>query len=143
MFDVMKNQSVDFWGITRFPYLADGSFINKSYIPGHIQSYFQVFTKKAFMSEAFDTFWVTTDYYNNYQDVVGNQETQLTERLENAGLKSGVYLKDSDLMCGMINNYSLPFEYPYEMCILGNPFIKKKALKLATDTEVTKACALI
>ena len=138
MFDTMEKQKVDFWGVTEFPYLPNGEFINKSYIPKHIQSYFQVFTKNAFTSDAFIDFWRTTGYYNDYQEVVGNQETQLTEILEKAGLKSGIYLKNSDLMCKLVNNFSLPFEYPYEMCVLGSPFVKKKALMLASDEEIIK-----
>lgn len=136
MFYEMKDKKVDFWGVTVFPFLNDGSFINKKTIPRHLQSYFQVYRKKAFTSRAFRKFWTTTGYYDNYIEVVGNQESKLTCLLQRNHLKYSAYLEDSDIMNNMVSNYSLPYQYPYELLILGMPFIKKKAMRMANEYEL-------
>lgn len=138
MFSEMDAKICDFWGVTEFPYLNDGSFIGKDCIPKHLQSFFQVYNTNAISNSKFQDFWDNMVCYNEYEKVVGNQETQLTKKLEDEGLIGEPYLLDSAQMCGMIGNYSLPFSYPYEMCVLGMPFIKKKAFNLADMQEIDK-----
>lgn len=127
VFAKMESKDVDFWGITLFPYLEDGTYIQKPCIEEHIQSYFQVFNSNVVKSSSFKEFWESIKNYEELVDVVANCETVLTKRLKDAGFKYDVFVKETRILSNSLGNYSIPYEFPYDLLILGSPFIKKKS----------------
>lgn len=138
MFAVMEEKQLDFWGDTVFPRADDGSYINKAYIPEHLQSYWIVFTKKVVQSDTFWNFWELMPDYTDYIDVVGNCESQLTEHLHNEGFTYEPYIRETYYMSRFLMNYALPYEKPSSMLLLRDPFIKKKCYQYMSEEEKTK-----
>lgn len=143
IFNEMSKKSVDFWGITLFPYLNDGSYINKECINEHIQSYFQVFNKNVVKSTEFQSFWKNIDYYDEFIELIGNTETELTNVLKKANFSYDVYLQESKILCKYLGTQSLLYEKPYSMVICGSPFIKKKYLSYSSLEEIIKIKSII
>jgi lipopolysaccharide biosynthesis protein len=139
MFAEMSKKGSDFWGISLFPYLSDGSFIGSSYISEHLQSFFLVFTRKSFMHQAFLDFWRNIGLYNKMEDVIKYGESVLTKKLADAGLTYSVLVPESADLCGYLGDYSLPYKYPYQMLVAGMPFLKKKYIEYASDFEKISA----
>jgi len=81
MFASMENSDADFWGVT------------ESYeITHHIQSYFLVFRKAVFLSEAFLNFWTAMVLVNDRFEVVRRYEIGLSRLLEENGVRSAAYV---------------------------------------------------
>lgn len=138
VFAKMESKNVDFWGITLFPYLEDGTYIQKPCIEEHIQSYFQVFNSNVVKSSFFKEFWESIKNYEELVDVVANCETVLTKRLKDAGFKYDVFVKETRILSDSLGNYSIPYEFPYDLLILGSPFIKKKSEMYMKPIEKVK-----
>ena len=81
MFATMENSDADFWGVT-----------DSREITHHIQSYFMVFRKSVFLSEAFLNFWATMVPVSDRFEVVRRYETGLSRLLEMNTYKSAVYV---------------------------------------------------
>lgn len=135
MLSAMEEKRLDFWGNTIFPRLEDGSYIHREYIPEHLQSYWIVFTQKVLKSEVFWDFWKQMPDYTDYIDVVANCESQLTELLSKEGFTYQPYIMETYYMSRFLNNYSLPYEKPSSLLLLGNPFIKKKCYQYMSPEE--------
>lgn len=138
VFADMEGESVDFWGITMFPYQPDGSYLNKPCIHPHVQSYFQVYRKSALEHPAFEKFWRELPVSDDFIETVANGETALTHCLETAGLKWSVYVKESEILNSYLACGSVPYHYPYELLLLGSPFVKKKAEQYMDLEQETK-----
>lgn len=138
MFYKMEQKSLDFWGVTIFPYSEDGSYIKKSCIYEHLQSYFMVFNKQVFESEAFWEFWNKLPDYKSFIDVVANCETQFTKHLADAGFAYEPYIRESYYISKFLNNYSIPYEKPTSLLLLKDPFVKKKCYQYMNEEEKIK-----
>lgn len=73
-----SKKTVDFWGMTRHPecHIKGGSFVAE-----HLQSYFMVFTRSVFVSQAFGEFWSSVGQLENVQQVIDSYEATLTQKL--------------------------------------------------------------
>ena len=143
VFETMESENVDFWGITLFPYLSDGTYIHKDCIPEHLQSYFTVYKKNVVNSEAFWEFWKGMPVYENYIDVVGNCESQFTKLLHDAGFSYAPFIKESLYINQYLNNYSIPYEKPTSLVLLGDPLVKKKSKDYVKEEERVKLAYLM
>ena len=143
VFETMESENVDFWGITLFPYLSDGTYIHKECIPEHLQSYFTVYKKNVVNSEAFWEFWEGMPVYENYIDVVGNCESQFTKLLHDAGFSYAPFIKESLYINQYLNNYSIPYEKPTSFVLLGDPLVKKKSKDYVKEEERVKLAYLM
>lgn len=97
MFDAMSDRDLDFWGITAHyrdelnPY--DCPY---GYTPEHIQSYFEVFTKRFVATDDFKNYWDNLPEIETYTDAVGKHETVFTRKFADMGYKWGVYVDFAD-----------------------------------------------
>ena len=138
VFSEMEERNVDFWGITLFPYSPNGEYIHKSCIPEHLQSYFTVYNHRVIASDAFWNFWENMKEYDNYIDVVGNCESQFTKILHDAGFTYEPYVLESYYMNQYLQNYSIPYEKPTTLILLGDPLVKKKSQEYINEEERIK-----
>ena len=122
----MEARGLGFWGVTLFPHSDDGSYIGRDCIEEHLQSYYTVYTKPVFESEAFRTFWDKMPELNSYKDVVANCETQLTKRLNDAGFSYAPYIEETKYISSYLACYDIPYEKPSSLLLLGDPLVKKK-----------------
>ena len=127
VFDKMRKEKKDLWGITLYPYCADGSFINEPYIPEHIQSYFVVFNQNVLESEAFQNYWIYYEPTDDFAGTIARGETKLTAALAQAGFSYGAYLPESRDLVQWFQTGQPHNELAYQYAILGSPFLKKKA----------------
>ncbi len=145
MFDEMDKRDVDFWGITKhhgFNFDPFGT-IECGYIPEHIQSSFICIRSNMLNSPEFVSYWNNMSMVNSYGEAVGKHEAIFTEKFNNCGFKSAVYVETDDLKkfthyplmiyplelvknrrCPVIKRKSFTNEY-YEFlnCTAGNPTI--------------------
>ena len=125
----------DLWGLSEFPYLPDGSFIGKKYINQHVQSYFMVFGKKLLNDNCFEKWWTNIGCYNKMEEVVAYCESEMTSYFESRGFSKGAYIEESLIMPNYMACYSVPFEHPYAMFLMGNPLLKKKSMNTKCTVE--------
>ncbi|GLQ74573.1 rhamnan synthesis F family protein [Vibrio penaeicida] len=92
VFDEMKHQSVDFWGIT-----------DSNQIAYHLQSYFLVFKKEVFLSDIFNGFLRTIKVEDSKDKIVENYEVGLTKLLTKSGFISGSYLNHTRILSSLNN----------------------------------------
>jgi len=126
IFNKMNNKNIDFWGITLFPELSDGSYLKKEKISEHIQSYFQVFNKNVFTNNIFIEFWKSVKNIATLKSVISLYESELTSILKKAGFKYSVLIEETRFISKYLMDYSIPYTNPYALVLLGSPFIKKK-----------------
>lgn len=69
VFEVMEEESCDFWGLTYHPG-GESKLFNGRIIAPHIQSYFIVVKKRMFLSPYFLKFWEEMPYPETYKDAV-------------------------------------------------------------------------
>jgi len=135
IFSKMENELTDFWGITLFPELSDGSYLRKKSIAEHIQSYFYVFEKQVFTSKEFKEFWINVKNVSTLVKVVAKYESELTSVLSKAGFKYSVYIPETRYLSKYLNDYMIPYSNAYSLVILGSPFIKKKSAMYMSSEE--------
>ena len=135
IFEEMEQRGPDFWGMTLFPYSPDGSYIGRDHIPEHLQSYFTVFSKKVFESDAFWSFWESIGDSGSYKEVVANCETRLTGVLANAGFKYEPYIKETYYLRDFLKSDSIPYEKPCSLLLLGSPLVKKKCYEYMDEAQ--------
>ncbi|WP_297045037.1 rhamnan synthesis F family protein [uncultured Desulfovibrio sp.] len=129
----MEAQGADFWGLSnhRGTRCDDFNLLAKdNYIAEHIQSYFLCFSRKAFLSSAFHSFWKSVENEKSVTKVIRNYEIPLTKLLNEEGLSSSV-------VCDTTNMRSVPNIALYEPLLLLEhiPFIKIKAFFAHCATE--------
>lgn len=136
IFEEMKERTCDFWSITEFPYISNGKFIGKKCIKRHLQSYFMVFRKPMLTSDAFKEYWNSVKEYNVMEEVVAHCESEMTDYFEKHGFTSAAYIDESGMACEYMCCHAIPFELPYQMFLLGNPLVKKKAESTIKENEM-------
>lgn len=125
MYKKMEAGNVDFWGNYAHPATRNSMPDNNGPVPRHIQSYFQVFSRKVVESKVFRDFWEHIENYTDVRKIIQNYETRLTGILEKGGFK-----------CKTLVPYqpTLPAnamtDAPDKMIELGSPFVKIKAFDL-------------
>ena len=127
IFSEMEEQQCDLWAMTEFPYLQDGRFIGKKEIKRHLQSYFIVFKNKILQSASFREYWESVGSYNSMIEVVANCESEMTDFFEQRGFISKAYVREGEMLCKALQSFAVPFEFPYQMLLMGNPLVKKKS----------------
>ena len=92
--------SVDFWGLTMLgdTEIGEDSKCRYDVRPEHIQTYFIVLRKAVLSSPAFSDFLSTTPIYEDRIDVLDCVESQLTQRLVEAGFAWDVFVEMRDLI---------------------------------------------
>lgn len=138
-----REPDVDFWGVTLFPYCADGSYLGIPFIPEHLQSYFLVFKRQVVQSEAFQSFWQKANECDTREQAIVDCEIRLTEILHDAGFIYVPYIRESAYMSLSLNCYSIPYTYPTALLLLRDPFVKRKCREQASDQETLKLQALL
>ena len=103
----------DFWGLSQ----------NQDCYPEHVQSYFLVFNKKVFTSEAFLDFFHSIKKEKNKSSVILNYEIGLTTKLVEAG-----YIKDSFIKKIFKHNPTCSENFFSELVPAGFPLIKIELL---------------
>ncbi len=141
VFEEMKNQNVDFWGLSRH---ADSSLmLGGKIVREHIQGYFIVCKKQLFLSTEFMDFWINLCYPNNLIEAIHCFEIAFTQRFKELGYKftSYVDVKDPTFITREGGN---PYIDSYT--ILKNtefPVIKRKVLSVYYFNQVKKAFQFI
>jgi len=144
VFDEMDNKKLDFWGITLFEKMEDGSLVGKEVVEEHVQSYFMVFEKNVICSNAFRGFWANVEDVESWRETVIKYETELTYYLSQNGFKYGVLLPETRYLSVFKEDYcSFPYSSPYATAVLGSPFVKRKCLQQASFEEKQKLIQLI
>ena len=80
--DMSLRVDVDFWGMTQ----------NQETYPIHIQSYFVVFSKKVFLSKAFNSFFSSVKKQKHKREIIENYEIGLSTILVEAGFKKSSFI---------------------------------------------------
>lgn len=121
MLELMKNQNLDFWGITdSYQYRY------------HIQSYFMFFNKKIFMTSSFIYFWKNIKSFKYKQNIIKNYELGLTKLIKNNNYKFASYCKSQNN-----SNYNITHTYWKKLIIdYKCPIIKIELLR-DNPTNVT------
>lgn len=88
VFDVMKEQEGDFWGLVRHP--GGGEILGKEITP-HIQSYFLVCRKSLVCGPRFKEFWANMQYPQTYLDAINEFEIAFTRFFEREGFIGCAY----------------------------------------------------
>jgi len=125
VFSAMENLACDFWGITE-------CFL----IQPHIQSYFLVFRRQVFESQAFQNFWNGVLPFVNKFQVIQSYEVGLTQWLLESGFRPGVYcsFEKLDRYCQasgkkLRKDDNTTLQYALELLNCGNPFLKRDAVR--------------
>lgn len=116
MFEKMRKSGADIWSVS-----------DNYQIKHHLQSFFVVYTSKAFQSEVF------LDFYNNFtiiedkQTLIVEKEIKFSDALKNSGLKLSSYCKAEDF-----DSYrNIMHHYWKELIITYNcPFVKRELLQM-------------
>lgn len=143
MFAEMNSRGNDFWGVTLFPNMSDGSYVGKSSIPEHLQSYFTVFTKKVIESGELKNFFDGLKLAETFTEAVANGEIELTCHMKRAGFTYSPYITESYYICDYLGSYCVPYDKPASLLLLGSPFIKKKSENYMTPPEKQRLNYLI
>ncbi|MEA1880458.1 MAG: rhamnan synthesis F family protein, partial [Campylobacterota bacterium] len=108
-----KMHSYDVWSMT-----------DNHEIAYHLQSYFMVYTKKAFTSTVFQNFWNNFKIYPNKQMLIENNEIGYSRDLIDSDLKCGAYYSTVN------KNYVNALQYYWKELIEAHqfPFVKKEVL---------------
>lgn len=130
------DKTADFWGINGFPESSDGLYLGQKKIRRHLQSYFLVFENNVLQSEAFYRFFAKMPAIRTLKDAISYGESRLTFAMNQAGFTDNCFVGECYIAPAAMKNYALPYEYPYEMLMLGMPFIKKKCYYYASDEQL-------
>ena len=103
----MGKRECDFWGLSE-----------NLEVERHLQSFFLVFRRKVFQSDAFVRFFNAVERQPNARAVIDKYEIPLLKFFETAGFKSSAFIKgDAD---------GNPAQYPLRMLEQGSFLIKRK-----------------
>lgn len=132
IFQQMKDEEVDFWGLSR--YVKDGDY------PDHIQSYFLVCRKKMVLHPAFWHFWNTLDYPGDRSDATRNYEIRFTTYFGDKGFCWKAYTDVSKEKINMSHGGSPYMYYAYELLSKSRfPIIKRNALSITNFIRARQA----
>ncbi len=114
IFMEMKQKKYDFWSMT-----------DNYEISYHLQSYFIVYTKKAFTEKVFQDFWKNFKIYNNKKKLIEMNEIRFSKNLQKTELTFGAYCTTENY------SYLNIMHYYWKDLILNKkyPFIKKELLR--------------
>ena len=143
VFNKMESKNLDFWGITLFPELKDGKYLSSKGINEHLQSYFIVFENNIVSSGAIKKFFDNLKETNTFKNAVKNGEVKLTSFMKKMGYTYAPYINESYYICSYLNNFSIPYEKPTSLVLLGSPFVKKKAFDYMDIFEEQKLKELL
>ncbi len=111
IFEKMNSRTIDFWGLTAC-----------SIFQTHLQSFFIVFKRNVFISEAFIKFFKSIKKESSVMDVILNYETKLTPYLSDEG-----YTWDSFIPQNVISKkYPNPTIVPFTLLSNSFPLLKVK-----------------
>lgn len=94
MFDQMKKEKVDFWGLS-----------DSYYLSYHIQSFFWVFNKKIIKSKFYKTFWNKCTDLKDKGLIIKNYEMSFTSSVLKRNYKVSAYTKIKDLYTKIKKSY--------------------------------------
>lgn len=103
----MSKRECDFWGLSE-----------NLEVERHLQSFFLVFKRKVFQSDAFIRFFNAVERQPNARSVIDKYEIPLLKYFESAGFKSGAFIKGSA--------DGNPTQYPLRMLEQRSFLIKRK-----------------
>ena len=121
IFEKMKNYNL--WAMT-----------DNHEIEYHLQSYFMVYSKKAFSHNIFQTFWKDLKIYHNKQMLIENNEIGFSQDMISSGLSYSSYYVAKD------KNYVNVLQYHWEDLLSNHrfPFLKKELIKRnPLDLDIT------
>lgn len=136
-FDLMENETCDFWGMTRN---FSGKTKSGYHYKPHIQSYFLVFRSAVLHSAQFRNFWDDLAYPVTFEEAIINFEIKINERLNDNGFVSKA----------LTDIWGITFEANMNPCTFaflelirdrGLPILKKKSIIIRNRrfAEVLKA----
>ncbi len=123
VFSKMEEKNCDFWGMVE-------SYVSKI----HLQSYYIVFKKQVFHSNAFRSFVLSIEKQDSYDDYVAKYETRFTDYLCKAGFSYSSFMRFSDYQS---LNGGKPFDimlHPITTINFGMPLIKRKVFTYAFES---------
>ncbi len=123
------SDTYDFWGITAFPASEEHRH--------HVQSFFLGFHHNVFSSSAFWSFWNNLATPTDRDKAIEDGEEMLSTSLVEAGFTWNVLCPASESYATNIGE-TTGYTWPYEMTILGMPFVKKKSYKMACSSQIEK-----
>lgn len=125
IFDKMSEAPCDFWSMT-----------DSFEIAWHLQSYFLVFKRSAWLSPAFHRFFASVLPYKNKEQLIRSYEVGLTTFLTEAGLKGlalvpvGSWVHDGASRARLERKRRNPTSYyPCELLHAGMPLVKVELLR--------------
>lgn len=127
VFNKMESKNLDFWGITLFPELKNVKYLGSRGISEHLQSYFIVFEKKVVISGAIKDFFDNLKETNTFKNAVKNGEVRLTSFMKKLGFSYAPFINECYYISNYLCNFSIPYEKPSSLVLLGSPFVKKKS----------------
>lgn len=123
----MDEKGDDFWGMTLFPHIPDGSYVGRRFIPEHLQSYFLMLGKKVIESGEIKNFFDNLGEINTFTEAVSKGEIAFNEHLQKCGFTYSAYIEETKYLCAYLGTMSLPYDKPTALLLLGCPLVKKKA----------------
>lgn len=123
----MDERGDDFWGMTLFPYIPDGSYVGRKFIPEHLQSYFLMLGKKVIKSGEIKNFFDNLGEINSFTEAVSKGEIAFNEHLQNCGFTYSAYIEETRYLSAYLGTMAVPYDKPTSLLLLGCPLIKKKA----------------
>ena len=144
VFDEMDKKKCDFWGLAVGEPEVDGFHLHDTpYYPRHLQSFFMVFKKNVYMSDAFQNYWRDYDYehMNSFWDVVNKHELTFTKYLTDHGFTYDYYLK-TDLISDDYHRNFNHFAYFASDQVIHDKsiFIKRKNFAFPVDDLLYLNC---
>jgi len=125
MFDVMSNERIDYWGISR----SITGYNQRDIYKDHIQGYFIALRKKIINDNSFREFWNLISLPHNYKDAIEIYEMGLNRWLQEHKYEGTSYMDikgAGNLICMNENPY---IKYSYELIKKYDcPVLKRKAI---------------
>ncbi|MER8829457.1 glycosyltransferase [Mesorhizobium sp. M0938] len=119
LFEEMSTRKCDFWGLT-----------DNSQFSYHLQSYFVVFKKNVFSSQAFIKFFSAIKKEKSVSDVILNYEVVMTSYFRDLGLTSSCYTDDGGDVIDEARRLNPNLTvFPNLLLEVGCPLLKVKAFK--------------
>ena len=130
IFKEMDEKKCDFWGLTVGEKETNYyEAIKEPYFPKHIQTFFIVFRKNVFLSDAFKNYWKNfkLEEMKSFNDIVSKHELIFTKYLEDNGFKYDYYIKSKVISDDYHRNYN-HFAFSSANLVIDEkaPFIKRK-----------------
>ncbi len=140
VFKRMKDEHVDFWGLSRH---CGKIRIRKNgpVIPEHLQSYFLVIRKPMFCGPFWKEFWTDLEYPKSYVEAVEKFELKFTTFFSKKGFRFTSWVDvqgyDSNLIVNpLICTYELIKDYKF-------PIIKYKVMRIDNFDEMKKVIEFV